>query len=247
MNRFSAYPSFDSSFKSRFPASSFDIRGSQSCFGSGKTLLSSASCFGPGKSLLPDNRAIGRSFVDDIKVDLSWLPAKNTPSKRVDYSPLLPHFYLQKGFAEGFAKRQKAEKLFRGERNNNPGNIRFKEAIDWDGKLKRDLKIEPDFERFVTPHYGIRAIARSLKTNINGGENNTINKFIKKWAPDFENNTEAYQKAVSSSVAIGRDEVLQADEKTLTKLTKAIIHHENGRVLYSDAEITYAVKDAMKH
>jgi len=181
-------------------------------------------------------------------LDLSCLPAKKHTVKpsassnlgRVDWSPL-PH--LQ----EGFAKRQTAAKLFRGERNNNPGNIRFNKAIDWNGKLKRDLNIEPDFERFATAHYGIRAIARSLETNINGGRNNTINKLIKKWSPPIENDTEAYQKAVSRDVEIGRNKVLQADEKTLTKLTKAIIHHENGRVLYSDAEITAAVKDAMKH
>lgn len=132
----------------------------------------------------------------------------------------------------------------RGIRNHNPGNLDFT-AIKWNGKLPRDPKIESRFERFDTPHNGIRAMARNLQTYINGGTN-TTEKIINKWAPSHENNTSAYVKAVAQSVSAGDvNKVLKADHKTLTALTKAIIKHENGQNPYSEAQISAAVADAM--
>lgn len=51
-------------------------------------------------------------------------------------------------------------KIARGERNNNPGNIRH-------GSKWRGLSIEQadrEFCQFVSPEYGIRAIYKLLQT-----------------------------------------------------------------------------------
>ena len=45
----------------------------------------------------------------------------------------------------------------RGIRNNNPGNIR-KSAIQWRGETPAALKQDPDFEEFIAPEWGIRAM-----------------------------------------------------------------------------------------
>jgi len=118
--------------------------------------------------------------------------------------------------------------------------------IPWKGKLPRDEKIEPRFERFDTPHHGIRALARNLQTYINRGDN-TVAKIMYKWAGPHENNTDAYSKAVSRSVSAGDvNKTLKSDKETLVALAKAIIHHENGQNPYSDDQISAAVADAMK-
>ena len=51
------------------------------------------------------------------------------------------------------------KRLTRGERNNNPGNIRQTDA-DWIGERATDS--DPAFEEFTTPEDGIRALARLL-------------------------------------------------------------------------------------
>jgi hypothetical protein len=120
-------------------------------------------------------------------------------------------------------------------------------TIPWNGKQPRNEKIESRFERFDTPHNGIRAMARSLQTKINRGTD-TVEKIIEEWAPRKDkNDTPAYSKAVARSVSAGDvNKPLKPDMKTLTALTKAIIMHENGQNPYSDDQISAAVADAMK-
>jgi hypothetical protein len=51
----------------------------------------------------------------------------------------------------------------RGIRNNNPGNIRLT-RIDWEGKLLDSDNTDREFEQFVSPYFGLRAMARNLKS-----------------------------------------------------------------------------------
>ena len=136
------------------------------------------------------------------------------------------------------------QKPTRGERNNNPGNIRISSA-NWNGKAP--VSRDSAFETFDTPRNGIRALAKLLRNYqlIHGLD--TIGDIIDRWAPDVENDTNAYVAAVCGECEVGADvEIDLKSEKMLARLTKAIIRHENGRVIYSDDDILAAVREALR-
>lgn len=129
----------------------------------------------------------------------------------------------------------------RGERNNNPGNIRIS-ASAWQGKIdSRDSS----FETFTTPFYGIRATAVLLRNYQFNYGLKTVREIINRWAPPNENNTTSYVNAVASALRVNPDQQINLDDDfVLTQLVKAVIKHENGRVIYSDTLIGSAVKAA---
>lgn len=130
----------------------------------------------------------------------------------------------------------------RGERNNNPGNI--DKGQKWQGLAAS----QPDsrFASFISPEYGIRALARLLLTYFNVYGLDTIDGIISRWAPSVENNTSAYARAVSKDTGFATNQVLNvSNPDTLFALAKAIIHHENGRVSYSDEIIAQGVQMAV--
>lgn len=126
----------------------------------------------------------------------------------------------------------------RGERNNNPGNIRIS-GTPWQGKVQGS---DPAFETFADPVLGIRALAKNLKTYQTKYGLNTVRKIITRYAPASENNTDAYVRAVAAAVGVTPDQVINLnDAATLTALVAAIIHHENGRNIYAATDIMNAV------
>lgn len=133
--------------------------------------------------------------------------------------------------------------MTRGERNNNPGNIR-KGPSQWQGMLPASEQTDPAFVRFATPEDGIRALAVLLKNYSKQGFQ-TIATIIGKYAPSTENDTFAYAKAVGQSMGIPTNQVLNLnDPATLQSLVTAIIKHENGRVSYNVAQIGTGVSRA---
>ncbi len=126
-------------------------------------------------------------------------------------------------------------KLPRGIRNNNPGNIRYN-ATAWAG-----LSIPPsdgEFCVFTEPKYGIRALARIIKTYQNKHGIRTIAGVIGRWAPAVENDTESYIRSVCRQTGFSAQTELDLmDEKTLFALVKAIILHENGQQPYTNQQI----------
>lgn len=129
------------------------------------------------------------------------------------------------------------DKMTRGERNNNPGNI-VKSSQAWQGKV---AGTDSRFESFVSPEYGIRALARVLRSYQRAGKS-TLAAMINTYAPPVENNTSAYVAAVSRDTGIAADAVPDlTNDAILFALAKAIIKHENGRVIYSDAQILNGV------
>jgi hypothetical protein len=132
--------------------------------------------------------------------------------------------------------------LTRGERNHNPGNIRKGQA--WQG-----LALEqPDsaFNTFIDPIWGIRALAKTLLTYQRTHGLATLSQIISRWAPPTENNTGAYVGAVAVQIGAEPNQPLNlSDPYTLTALTTAIIHHENGRVVYDPATIAAGVGAAL--
>lgn len=132
----------------------------------------------------------------------------------------------------------------RGERNNNPGNIR-KTSIRWLGEI---LGNDIGFEKFDTPEHGIRALAKILLTYQDKYRLRTIREIISRWAPRSENNTEAYINFVAQLSALREDDLLDLRiSDTMYRLVYAIIKFENGRVSYQLDQVKSAVNMALEN
>lgn len=117
----------------------------------------------------------------------------------------------------------------RGIRNNNPGNIDWTAANNWQGQLGRETGVaNPRFARFDTMENGIRALAKNLLTYASRGLD-TVTEIINRWAPGNENDTGSYIRMVAREMGVDANAQLNLrDSATLQRLTSAIIKHENG-------------------
>lgn len=79
----------------------------------------------------------------------------------------------------------------RGYKNNNPLNIRYSAMNNWQGEM-REHKKDNAFCEFLSLSYGYRAVFILLSTYQEKYDCNTIEDFIKRWAPSTENDTEDY-------------------------------------------------------
>lgn len=134
-------------------------------------------------------------------------------------------------------------KLTRGERNNNPGNIKELQGdnTEWIGEHAEDL--DSVFEEFETPYDGVVALAKIIKTYKNKHGLDTIRKIITRYAPSGDNNnTEKYIEFVSGKTGAFADSIFVFENKNLVrKMVLAIIIMEQGRCLYSEQMIFDAV------
>ncbi|HBK3066987.1 TPA: lytic transglycosylase [Citrobacter freundii] len=124
---------------------------------------------------------------------------------------------------------QHAQAVKRGERNNNPGNLNFA------GQAGASLESPGGrFARFETSFDGLRALSRQLMLYAGRGIN-SVEKIISTWAPASDNNnTAAYIQAVSQRLGVDpRVALNMKDPQTMSALMSSIIHHENGRNIYS--------------
>jgi hypothetical protein len=121
----------------------------------------------------------------------------------------------------------------RGIRNNNPGNIRL--GSPWNGLIDGD---DTAFCTFRDPVWGIRALCRLLSNYFTRYELDTVYGIIDRYAPDVENDTNAYAQAVADRLGVGLNEKINVlDREIMRVLVKAIIHHENGSQPYDAWEI----------
>lgn len=131
----------------------------------------------------------------------------------------------------------------RGIRNNNPGNL-VKSDIQWDGKVAGG---DGKFETFTAPEQGIAAMARNLIAYQERHGLNTVQDIISRWAPPKENQTGAYAASVAREMGLKpTDQLNVSDPAILSKLTEAIIRHENGKQPYSAGQIETAVRAAVE-
>lgn len=126
--------------------------------------------------------------------------------------------------------------LPRGIRNNNPGNI-IRSGIRWRGMAPEQT--DPKFVVFVSPEWGIRAMARLLRSYINSGHN-TIRRIITRWAPPTENPTDAYIAAVARETGLHADSPVTVED--FPRLIAAIIRFENGEQPYSPEVIAEGIR-----
>ena len=121
----------------------------------------------------------------------------------------------------------------RGWRNNNPGNL-TDSRIEWDGETGEDL--DPRFEEFTSPEYGLRAMARLLGNYQSLHGLDTIRAIVSRYAPAAENDTQAYIDRVCCFTGLEPDEPVRLDrEDQLRELMKAMVTVELGIQPYSDA------------
>ncbi|WPD00371.1 structural protein [Proteus terrae] len=118
----------------------------------------------------------------------------------------------------------------RGERNNNPGNLRH--GAKWQGLSAQQT--DKDFCQFVSPEYGIRAIYKLLQTYQNRDKLNTVSAIINKYAPDNENNTAGYIQRAAKDIGVSVNEPINVSSKPVAiALATAIVGVELGYQPYS--------------
>lgn len=131
----------------------------------------------------------------------------------------------------------------RGERNNNPGNI-DRTPTHWQGQSANQT--DTRFIQFDSPEMGIRALAKIILVYYRAHGLTTVNEIIGRWAPSEENDTSAYVNHVCEELGVSPDDQINAEDSSiLMALTKAIIAHENGRVVYPDSVIEDGVDKAL--
>ena len=91
-------------------------------------------------------------------------------------------------------------KQARGMRNKNPLNIVKNPSITWQGEIKPST--DKNFAQFETMSYGCRAALKLLRTYYEKHKCQTISRIIRRWAPETENNVQAYIKNVSRMTGI---------------------------------------------
>ncbi|HEX7007382.1 MAG TPA: hypothetical protein VF274_09590 [Alphaproteobacteria bacterium] len=132
---------------------------------------------------------------------------------------------------------------------NNPGHIE-RGRKPWNGQAKDQP--HKRFVKFVSPIYGIRAIAVTLQTYYDkrkaadGSRIDTIREIVARWAPAADNNDVlAYSEHLAQLMNIGVDDEIDVyNWDTMKGLVKGIIHHENGVQPYTDAQIDAGLRAA---
>lgn len=114
----------------------------------------------------------------------------------------------------------------RGLRNNNPGNIRITKD-KWQGL--RAEQTDGSFFQFISPMWGYRALMRTLQNYRRRHDCQTIADFIRRWAPENENNTSGYIKRVCTEMQVPSTFVPDIEDKdTMCAFAAAISLVENG-------------------
>ncbi len=89
----------------------------------------------------------------------------------------------------------------RGLRNCNPLNIIKTKNTVWLGQIHTDA--EQTFCQFSEMVYGCRAALKLLRTYYTKYGCTTLRRIISRWAPESENNVQAYIRNVSRMTCIG--------------------------------------------
>jgi len=138
---------------------------------------------------------------------------------------------------------EKAKKLVRGIRNNNPGNIRDSIHYQWLGQTARDAD---RYCIFSDPVYGYRALAILWLHYGDWHHCKTLADYIKRWAPPGGNPTASYISYVSDRCGLPKHEIIQV-RHDLPCIAKAITWFENGSCPYSDALIQRGINMSLEH
>ena len=107
--------------------------------------------------------------------------------------------------------------MTRGERNNNPLNIRRVVGSHWKGEIVTPIE-DRQFCQFTTLEHGIRAAYQILDTYRRKYHAVCIEDIISRWAPPSENDTEAYIRSVCTLTGFGgKERLTEAEWPALVK------------------------------
>lgn len=119
------------------------------------------------------------------------------------------------------------QRLPRGYRNNNPLNIRYSSANNWQGKVLPNT--DGSFEQFSSMAYGYRAALYLLRKYITNDKLTTVAGVISKWAPSNENNTSGYINRVCNTTGfLPGTELNPYNQTQMCRLVYAMAIVENG-------------------
>ncbi|WP_202401650.1 MULTISPECIES: hypothetical protein [unclassified Saccharibacter] len=127
---------------------------------------------------------------------------------------------------------KEAAGMARGERNNNPGNLRFARQ---DGARPEDpANPKQGFAVFNTPEEGLSALKRQLTLYNTRDHLDTVSDIISKYAPPSDHNkTKAYIETASQRLGVEKDQHLGTlSPRVMAALMHAIIGVENGHDRY---------------
>ena len=117
------------------------------------------------------------------------------------------------------------EKLPRGVRNCNPGNIRIS-SVRYEGEVIPSQ--DSSFKQFRTMAYGYRAVFVLLDSYWRRGVR-TLRAVFERYAPPTENHTDIYISFVSRRSGLDpSDEIDPCDRAMMTAVVSALSHYENG-------------------
>lgn len=108
-------------------------------------------------------------------------------------------------------------------RNNNPGNIK-KTGHAYIGEINESM----DYETFVDVNWGFAAMFSLLHRKYSG---KTIQEAISIYAPDFENDTNAYVKFIGNrtNLSVNTVEINVLDIETIIPIVEAMATYEGGK------------------
>jgi len=155
---------------------------------------------------------------------------------------------LRRLFEKGLRMNGKYE-MTRGEKNDNPLNIRESatDRTQWQGERPTDD--DTAFEEFKTPTFGIRAGALILCKYQEDYRLLTVQDIIAKWAPPTDNNpTRTYIEFVAKKMDVMVDQEIDIlkNPELFCKLIMAMITFENGRCIYDPTIIMEGIDLALQ-
>lgn len=119
-----------------------------------------------------------------------------------------------------------SNRVSRGLRNCNPGNIR-RSNTKYQGE--KTPSTDSAFKQFESLEWGYRAVFMLLHTYRVRGYGDTIEKMISRYAPSSENNTEAYISRLCRATGFERDMPLDTlNAEQMVPVVCAISAVENG-------------------
>jgi hypothetical protein len=133
--------------------------------------------------------------------------------------------------------------MTKGQRNNNPGNIKYGPGV---AKLKGLAEPPSDGTmcRFTSMAMGVRAIAVVLETYYDRHGLITVRQLIRRWAPPgVDANPEStYIAFVAKRLGVEPDDQINLhDRATMEGLVRSIITFENGGPVATDQQIAQGI------
>lgn len=116
----------------------------------------------------------------------------------------------------------------RGQRNNNPLNIRHSKAFMWMGEQLPDAD---GFARFNTMLMGVRAAFALIRTYNFRHNLKTVRQIIERWAPPEENHTELYISYITHNTHLTEDTEIRYDSADCRTLIQAMGVYESTYII----------------